>query len=251
MSSQGFKDAGGEVIKPVMVSVEAPSTLPAGYTFEAFLNDDKNRPFVCEVPEGGVKEGEKFFTPLPASMHDDLIQAPTGKWKDGLCDCFSVGICHPSLWCAFFCSKISLAQIMTRMSLTWLGEHGQRVATQNTFKVMVLLFASYIVFSISLSIASLDYTTGNAPLFIVIMKTIGSILFFLWSMYSLCRTRQNVRAQYSIPEERCVGCEDLCCAFFCTCCTLSQMARHTGEYETYPGTYCSTTGHPPGTPLTV
>ena len=49
MSSQGFKDAGGEVIKPVMVSVEAPSTLPAGYTFEAFLNDDKNRPFVCEV----------------------------------------------------------------------------------------------------------------------------------------------------------------------------------------------------------
>jgi Cys-rich protein (TIGR01571 family) len=140
---------------------------------------------------------------------------------------------------------------MTRMSLTWLGEHGQRVATQNTFKVMVLLFASYIVFSISLSIASLDYTTGNAPLFIIIMKTIGSILFFLWSMYSLCRTRQNVRAQYSIPEERCVGCEDLCCAFFCTCCTLSQMARHTGEYETYPGTWCSTTGHPPGTPLTV
>ena len=133
----------------------------------------------------------QFFTPLPASMHDDLIQAPTGKWKDGLCDCFSVGICHPSLWCAFFCSKISLAQIMTRMSLTWLGEHGQRVATQNTFKVMVLLFASYIVFSISLSIASLDYTTGNAPLFIVIMKTIGGILFFLWSMYSLCRTRQK------------------------------------------------------------
>ncbi|MGK3734400.1 MAG: hypothetical protein ACI8RD_004293 [Bacillariaceae sp.] len=49
MSSQEFKNAGGEVIKPVMVNVVAPSTLPAGYTFEAFLNDDKNRPFVCEV----------------------------------------------------------------------------------------------------------------------------------------------------------------------------------------------------------
>lgn len=49
MSSQEFKNAGGEVMKPIMVSMTAPSTLPQGYTFEAFLNDDKNRPFVCEV----------------------------------------------------------------------------------------------------------------------------------------------------------------------------------------------------------
>jgi hypothetical protein len=35
--------------KPLMVTVTAPATLPAGYTFEAFLNDDPNRPFICEV----------------------------------------------------------------------------------------------------------------------------------------------------------------------------------------------------------
>ena len=34
---------------PLMISVTAPSTLPAGYTFEAYVNDDKMRPFICEV----------------------------------------------------------------------------------------------------------------------------------------------------------------------------------------------------------
>jgi len=251
MASDGYKNGGGEEILPVMVNVTAPSTLPAGYTFEAYLNDDKNRPFTCEVPEGGVKEGGTFLTPLPASMGDDRIQAPTGRWKDGLFDCFSVGICHPSLCCAFLCPKISMAQIMTRMSLTWLGEPGQRVSTHNTFKVVLLLLASYVMFSTSLEIASLDYTPATTPTLIVVMKAVGSVLFALWSLYSLCRTRQNVRRQYSIPEKYCHGCEDLCCSIFCTCCALGQMARHTGEYETYPGVCFSTSGHPSGTPLTV
>jgi hypothetical protein len=39
--------------------------------------------------------------------------------------------------------------------------------------------------------------------------------------------------------------------FRCTCCTVAQMARHTGEYEAYPHVFFSTSGHPPGTPLTV
>lgn len=95
-------------------------------------------------PEGGVREGECFLTPLPTSLQEDRIQAPTGRWKDGLFDCCSLGICHPSLCCAFWCSKVSMAQIMTRMQLTWLGEHGQAVATKNTFKVSIILAYSTI-----------------------------------------------------------------------------------------------------------
>ena len=34
---------------PLMVRVRAPATLPAGYTFEGLLNDDPERPFICEV----------------------------------------------------------------------------------------------------------------------------------------------------------------------------------------------------------
>ncbi len=51
MESTGYKESEDiEASKlPLMVSVTAPSTLPAGYTFEAYVNDDKMRPFTCEV----------------------------------------------------------------------------------------------------------------------------------------------------------------------------------------------------------
>lgn len=235
---------------PLMITVTAPSALPAGYTFEAYVNDDKTRPFSCEVPEGGVTEGQVFMVPLPPSGRE-RINAPTGTWKDGLCDCCSVGICHPSLCCAIWCDQILKAQIMTRMSLTWLGEPGQRISTKETFKVVVMLFIAYTIFSFALEVATLDMDPADVPVPIVVLKALGGFFFGLWSIYSLCRTRQSIRRQYSIPEERCVGCEDLCCSFWCTCCTLTQMARHTGEYENYPGACCTKTGHPEGTPMTV
>jgi len=245
------EDSGDEEVKlPLMISVTAPSTLPAGYTFEAYVNDDKMRPFTVEVPEGGVVEGDNFYVPLP-SDGIDRINAPTGRWKDGLCDCFSVGFCHASLWCACCCQIISMAQIMTRMSLTWLGEPGQKVSTKETFKVVVLLLIAYTIYSNALEFATLDMEPEEIPIPITVLKLLGSFFFSVWSVYSLCKTRQSVRRQYSIPEEQCHGCEDLCCSLCCTCCTLGQMARHTGEYENYPGVCCTKTGHPVGTPLTV
>jgi hypothetical protein len=47
MESTGYKQSDDAF--PLMINVEAPSTLPAGYTFEAYVNDDKMRPFTCEV----------------------------------------------------------------------------------------------------------------------------------------------------------------------------------------------------------
>eukprot|EP00535_Pseudo-nitzschia_heimii_P003355 CAMPEP_0197182404 /NCGR_PEP_ID=MMETSP1423-20130617/6368_1 /TAXON_ID=476441 /ORGANISM="Pseudo-nitzschia heimii, Strain UNC1101" /LENGTH=312 /DNA_ID=CAMNT_0042632821 /DNA_START=150 /DNA_END=1089 /DNA_ORIENTATION=+ len=162
---------------PLMVSVTAPSTLPAGYTLEAYVNDDNTRPFTCEVPEGGVKEGETFMVPLPPSTGNEIINAPTGRWKDGLFDCFSVGICHSSLCCALWCSRIAMAQIMTRLSLTWLGVPGHRITTQDTFKVVVLLVGAYAIYDTALEIASLDYTEDTMPPYITIMKSVGGSLF--------------------------------------------------------------------------
>ena len=40
---------GDEEMKPLMVQVTAPASLPAGYTFEALINDDPDKPFTCEV----------------------------------------------------------------------------------------------------------------------------------------------------------------------------------------------------------
>lgn len=76
-------------------------------------------------------------------------------------------------------------------------------------------------------------------------------MFTIWSIYALMKTRENVRAKYSIPEEKCQGCEDLCCSVFCSCCVVAQLARHTGDYETYKGSACSETGHAAHTPSIV
>jgi hypothetical protein len=70
-----------------------------------------------------------------------------------------------------------------RMSLTWLGEPGQRVATRNTFKVVVLLVVSYIIYSTSLEIASRGYSGNSVPTVIVVLKMVGSFLFGFWSLY--------------------------------------------------------------------
>ncbi len=198
-----------------------------------------------------MEEGETFLTPVPNVPGVRRIQAPTGHWKDGIFSCCAYGVFHPHIWCAFFCSKIAMAQVMTRMNLTWLGQPGPRAATQNTFRVIVILLLSYVVYSTTLEVVSLDYRPNPSPWYIMLLKSVGSILWIIWTTYSLCRTRQSVREQYSIPEQRCVGYEDVCCAFFCTCCTLAQMARHTGEYEKYPGRCCTSTGLPSHAPFTV
>eukprot|EP00339_Tiarina_fusa_P019449 CAMPEP_0117038926 /NCGR_PEP_ID=MMETSP0472-20121206/27353_1 /TAXON_ID=693140 ORGANISM="Tiarina fusus, Strain LIS" /NCGR_SAMPLE_ID=MMETSP0472 /ASSEMBLY_ACC=CAM_ASM_000603 /LENGTH=181 /DNA_ID=CAMNT_0004749277 /DNA_START=53 /DNA_END=595 /DNA_ORIENTATION=- len=166
--------------KPLMVYVTAPATLPGGYTFEALINDDPDRPFTCEVPEDGVVEGQTFLAPVPVDLSGPRINAPTGAWKDGLFDCFNYGVCHPHIWCAFFCSKLAMAQIMTRMQLTWLGEPGPFVATKNTFRVIVILLLSYAVYSTSLRFARSEYTAETVPPLFVIMDYIGSTLFLIW-----------------------------------------------------------------------
>ena len=147
--------------------------------------------------------------------------------------------------------QISMAQIMTRLHLTWCGLPGPQVATKNTFKVVLMILAAYILYSTSLELASIPYDPENLPPLLWALKSLGSTAFSVYSIFSLCNTRRSVRIQYSIPEERCYGYEDCVCATCCTCCTLAQMARHTGEYETYPGVYFTKTGHPEGTPLTV
>lgn len=144
-----------------------------------------------------------------------------------------------------------MAQVISRMQLTWCGEPGTFFATSRAFMAILLLFVAFFVYSTALELAALPYDIDSTPSAIAIARFAGNFLFTVWSVYALCRTRQNVRARYQIPEEHCRGCEDLCCSVWCSCCITAQMLRHTGEYESYPGVCCSKTGHPPGTPLVV
>ena len=235
----------------VLVHVTAPATLPEGYTFEAEVNGNPKKVFTCIVPEGGVEEGQKFLAPLPSSYNEPRLKIPTGKWKDGLCDWYKEGICHPSLCCSFWCTQIAMGQTIQRLNLTWLGEPGSWLQARRAFSVIILLVYSYIVYSSAMSVATAPYEPMEAPTWIAVLRFVGNFLFCLWAIYSLCRTRETLRARYQIPEERCDGCEDLCCSIWCSCCVTAQMLRHTGEYETHPGVCCSKTGHANGVPTVV
>jgi Cys-rich protein (TIGR01571 family) len=205
-------------------------------------------------PEGGVKEGQVFLSPIEDTFKGPHLDIPTGSWKDPLFACCRTGRCppcHPHVLCACLCPQVLMAQVMTRLQLTWLGEPGPMISTRNTFNIVVTIIGCYFVYSTMLAIYSMPYDVNTVPPFVPVLKALGSLLFSVWSFYSLCKTRENTRARYSIPEERCHGCEDCCCALFCTCCTVAQMARHTGDYENYPGTCCTSTGLPSHAPLAV
>ncbi len=140
---------------------------------------------------------------------------------------------------------------MQRMRLNWLGDIGHDSATKNTYKVVLALVLAYSAYSIALEIMEGSKNYQNIRAYIPVLKFIGAMLFTIWSIYALMKTRENIRAKYSIPEERCKGYEDLVCSMCCSCCVVAQMARHTGEYETYKGSCCSANGMAAHTPSIV
>lgn len=242
-----YKDLPRVESPPMMIRVTAPANLPGGYTFEA--NTDSGT-LTVTVPPKGVSAGEIFLIPEPDSSRTKLrIDAPTGKWKDGLFDCFTYGILHPSVCCACWVTQVGMAQIMQRMHLTWLGSLGDEVTGRKAFKVVVTIFLAYTIFQYCLGL--LVEQGGEYGEYAYYIQYGVEFVFIAWSIYALMKTRENVRRIYSIPEENLHGCEDLCCSAFCSCCTVAQMARHTGEYEKYHATWLSDNGMPDHAPSAV
>jgi len=238
------------VKKPIQskVHIIAPATLPEGYSFEATIVEYPKLSFPVTVPPGGIQEGEIFLVPIPTYFDEPQIMVKTGRWKDPLFACFRNGIFHPSIWCAMCCTQIAAAQVMTRLRFTWLGGPGPEVSTKVTFRIVVTLVFCYMVYTVSLDYASVYVVKGAL---ITLLKVLGTLLYTAYSVYALMKLRENIRAKYSIPEKVCHGCEDLMCAAFCSCCTVAQLSRHTGEFETYRGSWCAETGLSSKTPICI
>lgn len=241
------------------LEVVAPATLPEGYTFDAEANGHS---FTVKVPVGGVEEGQKFSVPFPAGANGysgsaiPRASVPVGHWKDGLCDCFRFGVIHPALWNACCCPLVLTGQVMHRLKLTWLGSEGSIAQTTATFRILLMITIIYKTVDQILKwlpFAFLDeYRQPTGTYYAVAYsRPVLMIVFAIFTMILVYRTRKHIREKYSIPEQNCKGCEDCCCAYFCTCCTVAQMARHTADYETYAGLCCSETGMPPHAPSIV
>ena len=200
---------------------------------------------------------------------------PTGKWRDGLCDCCETECCRPSCCLGMWCRSILLGQVLTRNGLDWMANPIPSVnfAAFKTWMIITVVFVVSSAVSASLQVTvypsfaeQLEYQRfvfdnpgtaldppagpGWARTIVSILSIISSVLSILMCIVT-CRARTLLRERYNIPTESCGSCEDCCCAYFCAPCTLCQLARHTADYEHHPSTCCSATGLRPDAPEVV
>ena len=116
---------------------------------------------------------------------------------------------------AFLCQPIQLAQVMTRMNLNTIGNPDTPASVRRTI-VSVLL--------ICLTVSVLSQIWPGIYL-----------LFLVYAVYAGVRTRLAIRKKFQIgnSDDCSVMCGDCVTVFFCGCCSLIQMSRHTddGEYD--------------------
>ena len=239
-----------------IVQIEAPATLPPNFTFVATLNDGRAFTVTTDPEGGGVQRGDIIEVPFPRSFLATTVVPPKGYWKDGLCDCLGLGFCHPTVWVSWLCPLVGIGQVNTRLRLDWLG---RKAKTPQQVRFTFLFFLTITILHF-LATNIWSYLGHNLnPIYYKIGSGL-SLCLMLFQVYSIARTRYQVRKRYEIPESACArgcccgccrSCDDVCAAALCSCCVTSRMLRHTADYETYRGLCCSSNGLPATAPVVV
>lgn len=262
-------------LKPLPYStfnVIAPSNLEGGYEFVA--DNGNGESYLVRVPAEGVKEGQQFEAAIVSitSVGSDPHNIPIGRWRDGLCDCCQLGCCHPLLCLTYWCRFCALGQLLTRMNLTWRGSVNRKGSypTTSAFKILFgigLAFAigefiigylqqiygmtEVITVSVDAYGEAITRTVVTYPAWLNAVNNATSLSSVLLLFVLTMRLRSFVRSKYNIPEKTCNGCEDCCCSFWCSACTLCQIGRHTADYNKYPAGCCTENGLTAGAPEVV
>jgi len=222
-----------------MVDVTAPATLREGYKFIAVYEGIQ---FSVIVPAGGCVQGQTLTVPF----NPNASTISQGAWKDDVFACTRYGIFHPSLLLACCCSPVLLGQVMTRLKLDVLGDPAPNGEWKGTFRTMVYIFVGYAILNLVLHPSdSYDYARGYAQSDPSVLYSALSFTFTVFMIYGVMKVRNSIRMRDQIPEEQCIGCEDLVCAAVCQCCTISQMARQTTDYDLKEGHFFTSDGLPP------
>ena len=141
-----------------------------------------------------------------------------------------------------FLLTVATAQVITRLNLNWIG--GPTRNASITFKLAmiltVVLFVSQfaIIFITTAAIASKNTTL----IYLAYPLQLFQKLYFFYLLVVGIRIRMYIRKRYDIHDKCCGGVEDCCYMFFCPCCTVSQMARHTTDCDIQTAKCCSKTG---------
>ena len=181
---------------------------------------------------------------------------PMGRWRSSICGCCDNGCCfYPMFWFTVLLSPLALGWVMTRNKLDACARVTNRPGFWTAFKVLTVVFFGYILLSsVLFPVVVADakrvmYTvdkngnlvypdaepSGAAKLAGTILGILP-FLFFGYMLFLTCRTRNFVRRTYQIPGG---DVEDCCFSFWCSCCTILQVARHTNENDCCHYNVCS------------
>ena len=158
--------------------------------------------------------------------------------------------------------KVASGQVINRLKFTWTARPA-RNAAESARAFAILLYITIVhwtvigitevaIFTLYPKNVGPDAYAPNTEygytepveisgLLAVIMK-INSILKWAYLVivtFIAFSLRKSVRAKFGIPGS---AFEDCCCAFWCNCCTVGQMLRHTTDYDVYVSQLCSPTG---------
>lgn len=137
-----------------------------------------------------------------------------------------------------------MGQIMHRMKLKWNGVPGSTAETAGTFKKMAIMTVAFYCLNGALAAIAGGSSDGNLEESPGLSGPYGvldgflKLSFFLFLVMVVTNTRKHVRHAYAIPG----GDTDCCTACLCTCCVITQMARHTVDFNTQKASLCSKDG---------
>jgi len=193
----------------------------------------KGDEFSVIVPTGGVKKGERFM----GYVQIDPFNIPNRKWRDGACDCCSPGFFHPMCLYAFFCPLPVLGQVQSRLRLNTWGSPGKNIISSQNFMIMIIITVFYLIIIILYPTVvrpyyqDWEYQMQGTRLAVYLVYWIVIIFIEFLIVFAITCTRAAIRKRFKIPGNTA---EDFICGCFCQFCTITQMARHTYEYEKYP-----------------
>jgi Cys-rich protein (TIGR01571 family) len=139
-------------------------------------------------------------------------------------------------------NAVAIARLMRQLNLNWLGLPDNTPNVRSTFEKVAAIFSAYVILDCFLQSAStgiiLYLPMDHPPSLTVIavwwvvysLQFLINVLFWGYMLVAIMNIRRSLRRRDGIPQKRCRGCEDFCCAFFCDCCSVAQMLRHT-EHE--------------------
>ena len=154
---------------------------------------------------------------------------PIGGWRTRLYSCCDV-LTQSTFWMGFFCPCIQIAQLITRLNLTWNGQEGAPELTSLSYNRLILA----LIFTMATLIVPVMGGLCLMVYYVVVVVSIGS------------HVRRYMRHKYKIPATLPTRygdrIDDYCMMLCCSCCSSIQMARHTHDDKEYPGHGCTTTG---------